>query len=203
MKAYKASYNGKCQSLNYEVGKTYTYKGKIEMCSKGFHFCNDFDSLLEYYPMKKELKIFEIEVLGKVISEDNKSVTNSLKVIKEIPLSKFKEGLKFSKFDKKNNVIHSKDSNGIEYWNEYDKKNNLIHYKSSNGYEYWKEYDKNNNLIHSKDSKGIEYWKEYDKKGNLIYSKDSSGFEEWNEYDKKNNLIHYKNSKGYEWTKKE
>ena len=102
MKAYKASYNGKCQFLNYEVGKTYTYKGKIKICSTGFHFCNDFDSLLEYYPLEKDKKltIFEIEVLGEVITEGNKSVTNSLKVIRKIPLSEFKKGLKNHKFDK-------------------------------------------------------------------------------------------------------
>jgi len=157
MKAYKASYNGKCKSLTYEVGKTYTYNGKLSICNSGFHFCNDFDSLLDYYPIKKDLKVFEIEVLGEVISEDNKSVTNKLKVIKVISLSKFKKSLKNNKYDKNNNLIYSKNSNGYEFWNEYDKKNNLIYYKHSNGYEYWNEYDKNNNLIHYKNSNGVEW----------------------------------------------
>ena len=62
MIAYKASCSGRCKDLNYEVGKTYTFKGELIICKNGFHFCNDFDSLLEYYPMKKDLKIFEIEV---------------------------------------------------------------------------------------------------------------------------------------------
>ena len=39
---------------------------------------------------------------------------------------------------------------------EYDKNNNLIHYKYSNGYEEWYEYDKNNNEINHKDSNGYE-----------------------------------------------
>jgi YD repeat-containing protein len=202
MKAYKASYNGKCQSFNYEVGKTYTYNGKLVICSKGFHFCNDLDSLLEYYPMKKELKIFEIEVLGKVISIGNNSVTDKLKVIREIPLSEFKKGLKNYEFDKKNNLIYFKNSNGIEEWNEYDKNDNLIHCKYSNGKEYWKEYDKNDNLIHYKDSNGIESWNEYDNKNNLIHYKDSKGYEYWNEYDKNDNIIHHKDSDGFEeWYK--
>jgi len=200
MKAYKASYDGKCRNLTYEIGKTYTYKGKLSMCNSGFHFCNDFDSLLQYYPMKKSLKIFEIEVLGEVISEGNKSVTNKLKVIKVISLAKFKKELKNSKFDKKNNLIHSKDSNGYERWKEYDKKNNLIHYKHSNGREEWNKYDKNNNLIYYKHSNGVEYWNEYDKNNNLIHFKDSNGYEEWNKYDKKNNKIHYKDSNGIEWS---
>ena len=178
-KAYKATYNGKCRKLTYEIGKTYTYNGEISLCNSGFHFCNDFDSLLEYYPMKSDLKIFEIEVLGEIIAEGNKSVTNILKVIKEIPLSDFKKELKNYEYDENNNLIHCKNSNGIEEWKEYDKNNNLIHFKDSNGIEYWNEYDKNNNLIHYKDSKGNE---------------------EWKEYDENNNLIHYKNSNGYEWS---
>ena len=157
MKAYKASYDGKCRNLTYEIGKTYTYKGKLSMCNSGFHFCNDFDSLLQYYPMKKSLKIFEIEVLGEVISKGNKSVTNKLKVIKVISLAKFKKELKNSKFDKKNNLIHYKNSNGREEWNKYDKKNNLIHSKDSNGIEFWNEYDKKNNLIHYKTSNGFDH----------------------------------------------
>ena len=136
MKAYKASYGGKCISLTYKVGKTYTYKGELSMCNSGFHFCNDFDSLLQYYPMKKSLKIFEIEVLGEIISEGNKSVTNKLKVIKVISLSKFKKSLKNYKYDNNNNLIHSKSSSGLEYWNEYDKNNNLIYSKHSGGFEW-------------------------------------------------------------------
>ena len=138
MKAYKASYNGKCINLTYKVGKTYTLKGQLEICKTGFHFCNDFDSLLEYYPLEKDKKltIFEIEVLGEVITEGNKSVTNSLKVIRKIPLSEFKKGLKYKKLDKNNNLIHYKDFNGYEYWNKYDKNNNVIHYKNSYGNEW-------------------------------------------------------------------
>ena len=179
MKAYKASYGGRCLTLGYEVGKTYTFNGKLEMCKNGFHFCTDFDSLLEYYQMKKDLKIFEIEVLGEVITQGNKSVTNKLKVIKSISLGKFKKSLKNKEFDKNGNLIHFKDSNGVEEWKKYDKKNNLIHSKDSNGFECWREYDKKGNLIHYKNSNGYECWREYDKKGNLIHSKDSNGVE-WN-----------------------
>ena len=157
MKAYKASYNGKCQSLKYEVGKTYTFNGELVMCSAGFHFCNNLDDLLAYYPMRKDLKIFEIDVLGEVITQGNKSVTNKLKVIKTISLVNFKKQLKNYKFDKKNNLVHCKHSSGVEYWNDYDKKNNLVHYKNSSGTEEWNDFDKKNNLVHYKNSNGNEY----------------------------------------------
>ncbi len=51
---------------------------------------------------------------------------------------------------------------------EYDKNNNLIHYKSSNGYEYWREYDENNNEINYKNTDGKECWYKYDKNNNKI-----------------------------------
>ena len=40
----------------------------------------------------------------------------------------------------KNIVVYSKDSYGIEYWNEYDENGYLIHCKNSYGYEQWYEY---------------------------------------------------------------
>ena len=49
---------------------------------------------------------------------------------------------------------------------EYDKNNNMIHYRDSEGYEYWREYDENSNQIHYRDSDGVEYW--HDEKGNPI-----------------------------------
>ena len=45
---------------------------------------------------------------------------------------------------------------GIEYL--YDDNDNLIYSKNSNGLESCYEYDANNNLIHYKDSAGYESW---------------------------------------------
>ena len=76
-------------------------------------------------------------------------------------LSKWVEVLSISEYDNNGNLIHSKNSNGYEYWKEYDSNGNLIHSKDSDGYESWKEYDSNGNQIHYKDSSGEEYWHEY------------------------------------------
>ena len=45
--------------------------------------------------------------------------------------------------------------NIYERWTEYDDKGNLIHSKDSNGYEYERsnDYDNNGNLIHFKQVK--------------------------------------------------
>lgn len=41
-----------CRGYPYTVGKTFEHNGKIELCSKGFHFCpkDPFD-VFEYYPL--------------------------------------------------------------------------------------------------------------------------------------------------------
>ena len=82
---------------------------------------------------------------------------------------------------------------------KYDKKGNLIHFKDSNGYEYWNEYDENGNIIYHKNSDGFEEWNEYDENGNCIYSKKYNGYEEWFKYDENGNIIHYKTSDGFEY----
>ena len=42
-------------------------------------------------------------------------------------------------------MIHSKDTDGNESWQEFDENNNIIHYKDSNGYESW--HDSKGNKI--------------------------------------------------------
>ena len=159
MIAYKATTNGKCISITYEVGNTYTFNGKLKMYKSGFHFYKDLYDIYSYYNNDKETRIFEIEVLGKVITKDDKSVTNKFKVLKEISLNGMtleKNGYKKA-YDKNNNLIRDEDSNG--FWKElkYDKNNNLIKSKNSNGLWEKSLYDENNNLIKNEDSNGINY----------------------------------------------
>ncbi len=87
MKAYKASYNGKCISLKYEVGKTYSFYGKLIMCERGFHFCKNPKDVLSHYEYDKDFVLFEVDALGKIETGINKdkSVTDKLKVVRIIP----------------------------------------------------------------------------------------------------------------------
>ena len=87
-----------------------------------------------------------------------------------------------TEYDKNENEIHRKESDGFEAWTEYDENENKLHKKDSYGYEAWYEYDKNGNEIYRKNSYGYEAWHEYDKNGNEIYWKNSYGDEEWYEY---------------------
>ena len=136
-KYYKATYNSKCLTLTYEQGKTYTFKGNLNICSAGFHYCENPTDTLAYYPFTKDFILMEVEPLGEIQREDNKSVTNKLKINKILSHEESHELIK-------DNIT-------------LDKNNNCIHFKNSDGYEEWKEYDKNNNFIHFKNSDGIEW----------------------------------------------
>jgi len=107
-----------------------------------------------------------------------------------------KDKIQNYKYDKNNNKIEHKYSNGnIETW-KYDENNNLIEHKNSNGCIISYKYDKNNNMLEYRDSNGyIETWK-YDG-NNMIENKDSTGYIATWKYDENNNMIEYKDSKGF------
>ena len=223
MKAYKGSYNGKCKGKTFEVGKTYTHDEKIEMCKSGFHFCLNAIDVLQYYPYKKDFVLFEIEVKdGNFITEGNKSVTKSFKVLRKVPKKEYEKLLQIKldskgkviwykdsngfelnwKYDSKGKVIWYKDSTGFEQNWKYDSKGNQIWYKNSNGFEENWKYDSKGNHIWYKNSNGFEQnWKQ-DSKGNQIWCKDSNGFEQNWKYDSKGKVIWYKDSTGDEWGNK-
>ena len=192
MKGYKATYNFKCKNLTFEIGKTYTHEGELIPCEQGLHFCKNPDHLFVYYPYQSNLRLLEIEVLGDVIDEGDKSVTNKLKVIREIPFVEWNNIFTKHKFTKKGNELEIKreysdgswekssyDNNGnkikIEYsdgnwWkSSYDKHSNLIKTEYSNGYWEKYSYDKHSNLIKTETSNGIWYKYIYDDNSNLIY----------------------------------
>ncbi|MCK9272971.1 hypothetical protein M0P65_05480 [Candidatus Gracilibacteria bacterium] len=149
MIGYKATANGKCKRKTYKLGKTYTLKSEMKICKRGFHFCQDLFDVFEYYPPNKNTKVFKVEALGNVETEDNKSVTDKIKILEEVNLSNIiveKYGYK-KHFDDKGNCI--KIEYPDVYWEKfkYDSKNRRI--KEENSFGSWTKfkYDKNNNLI--------------------------------------------------------
>jgi len=194
MKAFKAVSENIPNPLTYTVGKTYSIDS-MEICSHGFHFCEKMKDVLKYHEPSKSFKLFEVEVLGKVETHDDKGVTDKMKIIREIPLSEHK----MFEVDSNGNEIHYKDSGGYECWKEYDSNGNEIHHKTPSGFERWKEYDSHGNVIHYKTSRGSERWFEYDSNGKEIHYKDSYGNEYWKEYDSNGNVIHFKDS-DQDWT---
>ena len=86
VKGYKAfNSDWTCREFQYEVGKTYTHDGELEMCESGFHFCTNPLECWEYYRWDGTQKFAEIEALGKVLhSENSKCVTDKIKIVREI-----------------------------------------------------------------------------------------------------------------------
>lgn len=66
----------------YEVGKTYTVEGEIKICENGYHFCKKCVDVYDYY--SKPCRICEVSVTGAVQTQENKSVSRRLKILREL-----------------------------------------------------------------------------------------------------------------------
>ena len=86
VKGYKVfNPNWTCRGFQYEVGKTFEHDGNIELCGSGFHFCQRASDCFNYYDFNSSNKVAEIEALDLVETEGNKSVTNKIHIVREIP----------------------------------------------------------------------------------------------------------------------
>ena len=72
-----------CLDFPYEVGQTYEMDGEIEPCRRGFHFCQKMADVFDYY-RGKSCRYAEVEALGKIIDDGNKSVTDRIHIVREL-----------------------------------------------------------------------------------------------------------------------
>jgi hypothetical protein len=91
----------KCRGYQYEVGQYFQEEGKIEACSKGFHFCENPFDVFSYYPPSSENGINRycvVEGGGSIDkdSDDTKIACSKLHISAEIGLKGLVEaGVKF------------------------------------------------------------------------------------------------------------
>ena len=71
-----------CRDFQYEVGKTYTLDGKLHLCGSGFHFCEKVADCFNYYKFDPDNCVAEIEALGEVVTEGDKSATNVIRIVR-------------------------------------------------------------------------------------------------------------------------
>ena len=91
IKGYKSFDIGlKCRGFQYEIGQTYKHNGKIQLCVSGFHFGKKATDCL-YYRSAFESEFAEIEATGKVIEDEDKCVTNEIRIVRLISHSEFSE----------------------------------------------------------------------------------------------------------------
>ena len=88
MKGYKVFNPGwTCRDFQYEVGKTYTHDGTLKVCGNGFHFCEKAIDCFNYYSFDPNNKVAEVEAVGDVLTDGDKSVTNKLVIVREVEWS--------------------------------------------------------------------------------------------------------------------
>jgi hypothetical protein len=128
MKGYKAFYyDWTCMnSFQYEIGKIYEMdQNEIQMCKKGFHFCQVPLSVHNYNPgYTNGCKYAEIKASGKILEDNDKCVCSRIEIIKELSLEQIRDlssGL-FIKIDGTkryylNGQLHCSNGPAIEYVN--------------------------------------------------------------------------------------
>ena len=74
-----------------EIEKQYTCPGKfeesgdIDVCGHGMHFCENAADCFNYYKFNSENKVAEVIAYGEVKKNGDKSCTNKLEIVREIP----------------------------------------------------------------------------------------------------------------------
>ena len=95
IKAYKAfDKDFKCRDFQFEVGKTYTHKGRVSICENGFHSCKNPLECLSYYDLC-DSRFAEVTISGTTDTHGQDSKIASAKITIETEL-KFPEFIKKS-----------------------------------------------------------------------------------------------------------
>jgi YD repeat-containing protein len=188
MKGYKATNNMKCLDLTYVVGKTYTID-KLEICSHGFHFCEVMEHVTDHYLPTEDFVLLEVEALGEIQTEDNKSATDKLKVIRVVPREEYTFDVYQYEYDSFGNKIRETNTYGHVHVYEYDSFGNKIKATDAVGNFWQYEYDSFGNKIKQTTPSGDVYQCEYDSFGNNIKLTTPSGDVWQHEYDSFGNKI--------------
>lgn len=92
MKGYKAfDADFQCRGYQFLPNETFVIQGPPEMCERGFHFCERPVDVVKYYDWLRDdtIRFAEIEAVGEVLTDTTKSVTNKIRIVREIPIYEF------------------------------------------------------------------------------------------------------------------
>ena len=86
--AYKGfDKNLKCRDYQYEIGKTFEHKGKVEVCKSGFHACEYPLDVFSYYPpSSSRFAIVKMHGETSKDSDDTKIASAKITIETEIKL---------------------------------------------------------------------------------------------------------------------
>lgn len=74
-----------CRGFKYAVGETFEEEIKPSVCHRGFHFCEKAADCFNYYHFDPANKVAEVLALGDIVTEGDKSCTNKIQIVREIP----------------------------------------------------------------------------------------------------------------------
>jgi hypothetical protein len=118
MKGYKVfNPDWTCREFQYEVGKTYEHDGELRVCGGGFHFCEKAVDCFNYYSFDPNNKVAEVEAVGDVLTDGDKSVTNKLVIVREVEWS---ELLSIVNTGKENTGCRNSGDRNSGYYNSGD-----------------------------------------------------------------------------------
>lgn len=74
-----------CRGFQYTCPGMFEMKGDPAICCRGFHFCEKAIDCFDYYSFDSNNKVAEVIAFGLVVKKGNKSCTNKIKIVREIP----------------------------------------------------------------------------------------------------------------------
>ena len=80
-----------CRGFKYTVGETFEEEVKPSICNSGFHFCEKAIDCFNYYAFNPENKVAEVLALGDIVTKGDKSCTNKIQIVREIPWAELLE----------------------------------------------------------------------------------------------------------------
>jgi hypothetical protein len=85
-----------CNGFQFKVGDTFEHKGKVKLCSSGFHFCENPLDIFAYYPPTGNFATIEADGVTDETESDSKRVAREIHIKAELTLHNLcKLGAKF------------------------------------------------------------------------------------------------------------
>src|SRR5436309_2364677 len=78
--------NWTCKGFKFNVGETYEHKGKIQICSSGFHACLNLAHCFSYYGFDPANKVAEVRIWGNIDDHesDSKICGQFVEIVREL-----------------------------------------------------------------------------------------------------------------------
>ena len=74
-----------CRRKQYACPGKFEEEGKLEVCGHGMHFCEKAADCFNYYNFDPNNKVAEVVAYGEVLTKGDKSCTDKLEIVREIP----------------------------------------------------------------------------------------------------------------------